>query len=71
MDESIHINLERWIQIITTIPEILSTDHSFNQLADKRIISWKPIFSLFRSRAGGNEGRADLDHCSCYCFIPV
>jgi len=39
MDEGIPINLEHWIKIITTISEILSTDHSRNQTADKRIIT--------------------------------
>jgi hypothetical protein len=32
-------NREYWIQIITTIPEISSTDHSSNQTTDKRIIT--------------------------------
>jgi hypothetical protein len=31
-------NREYWVQIITTIPEISSIDHSRNQTTDKRII---------------------------------
>jgi len=31
-------NCKHWIQIITAIPEILSTDHSHSQTTDKRII---------------------------------
>jgi hypothetical protein len=31
-------NREHWVQIITTIPEISSTDHSLPQSFDKRII---------------------------------
>jgi len=32
-------NREHWVQIITTIPEISSTDHNDNQTTDKRITS--------------------------------
>ena len=38
INEGVPINLEHWIQIITTIPEILSADYSFNRTTDKRII---------------------------------
>ena len=38
MNKGIPIDLEHWVQIITTIPEISSTDHSCNQTTDKRII---------------------------------
>ena len=37
MNEGATINLEHWIQIFTTTPEILSTDHSPKQTTDKRI----------------------------------
>jgi hypothetical protein len=37
MNEGVLINLGHWIYIITSIPEILSTDHSRNQTTDKRI----------------------------------
>jgi hypothetical protein len=39
MDEGDPKNREHRVQIITTIPEILSTDHSRNQTTDKRIIT--------------------------------
>jgi len=39
MNEGDPKNREYWFQIITTIPEISSTDHSRNQTTDKRIIS--------------------------------
>jgi hypothetical protein len=39
MNEGVPINLEHWIQIITTILEITNTNHSFNQTTDKRIIT--------------------------------
>jgi hypothetical protein len=39
MNEGVLINLEHLIYIITMIPEILSTDHRFNQTTDKRIIT--------------------------------
>jgi hypothetical protein len=32
-------NCEHWVQIITTIAEISSTDHSRNRTTDKRIVS--------------------------------
>jgi hypothetical protein len=38
MNEDVPINLGHWIQIIITIPELLSTDHSFNRTTDKRIL---------------------------------
>jgi hypothetical protein len=38
MNEGVPINLEHWVQIISTIPEITSTDHSRNQTTDKRIL---------------------------------
>ena len=41
MNEGNPKNREYWVQIITTIPEILSTDHSHNQTTDKRIVSRK------------------------------
>jgi hypothetical protein len=37
MNERNPKNREYWIQIITTIPEISSSDHSSNQTTDKRI----------------------------------
>jgi len=39
MYEDVPKNLGHWIQIIITIPELLSTDHSFNRTTDKRIIT--------------------------------
>jgi len=39
MNEGDPKNREYWVQIITTIPEISSTDHSRNQTTDKRIIT--------------------------------
>jgi len=39
MNEGDPENSEHWVQIITTIPEISSTDHSRNQNTDKRIIT--------------------------------
>jgi len=39
MNEGDPKNLDLWVQIITTIPEISSKDHSSNQTTDKRIIS--------------------------------
>ena len=41
MNEGDPKNREHWVQIITTIPEISSTDHSRNQTTDKRIIPLK------------------------------
>jgi len=38
MNEGGPKNREHWVQIIITIPEISSTDHSRNQTTDKRII---------------------------------
>jgi hypothetical protein len=38
MNEGDPKNREHWVQIITTIPEISSTDHSRNQTTDKRIL---------------------------------
>jgi len=38
MNEGDPKDREYWVQIITTIPEISSTDHSRNQTTDKRII---------------------------------
>jgi hypothetical protein len=32
-------NREGWVQTITNIPEISSTDHNQNQTTDKRIIT--------------------------------
>ena len=40
MNEGDPENREHWVQIITTIPEILSKDHSFNLTTDKRIKSY-------------------------------
>ena len=37
MNEGDPKDREYWVQIITTIPEISSTDHSRNQTTDKRI----------------------------------
>jgi len=37
MNDGVPIKLEHWIQIITTIPEFLSTDHRRNRTTDKRI----------------------------------
>ena len=39
MNEGDPKNREHWVQIITTTPEISSTDYSRNQTTDKRIIS--------------------------------
>ena len=39
MNEGDPKDREYWVQIITTIPEISSTDHSRNQTTDKRIIT--------------------------------
>ena len=39
MNEGDPKNREHWVQIITTIPEISSTDHSCKQTTDTRIIS--------------------------------
>jgi hypothetical protein len=39
MNEGDPKNREHWVQIITTIPEISSTNHSLTQSFDKRIIS--------------------------------
>jgi hypothetical protein len=39
-------NRLHWVQIITTIPEISSTDHSCNQTTDMRIIFKKTILLL-------------------------
>jgi len=41
MNEGDPKNREHWVQIITTIPEISSTDHSRNRTTDKRIVSTK------------------------------
>jgi hypothetical protein len=38
MNEGDPKNREHWVQIITTIPEISSVDHSRNQTLDKRIL---------------------------------
>jgi hypothetical protein len=38
MNEGDPKNREHWVQIITAIPEISSTDHSRNQTTDKRIL---------------------------------
>jgi hypothetical protein len=38
MNEGDPKNREHWVQIITTIPEISSTNHSRNQTTDKRIL---------------------------------
>jgi len=38
MNEGDPKNREQWVQNITPIPEISSTDHSRNQTTDKRII---------------------------------
>jgi len=38
MNEGVPENREHWVQIINTIPEISSADHSRNQTTDKRII---------------------------------
>jgi len=46
MNDGVPIKLEHWIQIITTIPEISSTDHSRDQTTDKRIISFDLLFEL-------------------------
>ncbi len=46
MNEGDPKNREHWVQIITTIPEISSTDHSRNQTTDKRIISFDLLFEL-------------------------
>jgi len=42
MNEGDPESREYWIQIIITIPEISSTDHSRNQTTDKRIVSAFP-----------------------------
>jgi hypothetical protein len=42
MNEGDPKDREYWVQIITTIPEISSTDHSRNQTTDKRILSEFP-----------------------------
>jgi len=39
MNEGDPENSEHWVQIITTIPEISSTDQSRNRTTDKRIIT--------------------------------
>ena len=44
MNEGDPKDREYWVQIITTIPEISSTDHSRNQTTDKRIILQKSLF---------------------------
>jgi len=41
MNEGDPKSREHWVQIITTIPEISSTDHSRNQSFDKRIIYYR------------------------------
>ena len=41
MNEGDPKNREQWVQIITSIPEISSTDHSHNRTTDKRIVSKK------------------------------
>ena len=56
MNEDVPINLGHWIQIIIKIPEISSTDHSHSQTTDKRILSWKTIFALFRVRGWDVSG---------------
>ena len=38
MNEGDPESREHWVQILTTIPEISSTDHSSNQTTDKRIL---------------------------------
>ena len=45
MNEGDPKNREHWVQIITTIPEISSTNHSRNQTTDKRIMSYKLFLS--------------------------
>ena len=42
MNEGDPKDREYWVQIITTISEISSTDNSRNRTTDKRIVSWKP-----------------------------
>jgi len=42
MNDGDPANREYWVQIITTIPEISSIDHSRNQTTDKRILSEFP-----------------------------
>jgi hypothetical protein len=39
-------NREGWVQIISTIPEISSTDHNHNQTTDKRIMQKKSFFLI-------------------------
>jgi hypothetical protein len=41
MNEGDPKNREHWVQIITTIPEISSTDHSRNRTTDKGILYYK------------------------------
>jgi len=38
MNEDDPTNFKHWVQIIATIPEISSMDHSRNQTTDKRIL---------------------------------
>jgi len=49
MNEGDPKNREHRFQIITTIPEISSTDHSRSQTTDKRIISLKHMFLGFNN----------------------
>jgi hypothetical protein len=44
MNEGDPENHEHWVQIITTIPEISSTDSSCNQTTDKRMISLNSVY---------------------------
>jgi len=48
MNEDYPKSCEHWVQIITTIPEMLSTNHSHNRTTDKRILYvTNAVFSIY------------------------
>jgi len=56
MNDGVPIKLEHWIQIITTIPEFLSTDHSLPQTFGKRIITAKARAEIRKGYLKNNFG---------------
>ncbi len=56
MNEGDPKNREHWVQIITTTPEISSTDHSRNRTTDKRIITAKARAEIRKGYLKNNFG---------------
>ena len=63
MNEGRPKNREHWVQIITTIPEISSSDHSYNRTTDKRIPKKS---SFLRSKIPTMKGWALFRLKSCF-----